>query len=235
MNVDDVMQELQGFASESTKKTLMKHGAPEPFYGVKVGDMKKIVKKIKKDHDLSLELYKTGNSDAMYLAGLIADEKQITRAQLTEWAKKATYYMISEYTVAWVAAESPHGWELGLEWIESDDEKLASAGWSTLSNFVSITPDEEIDIPAVKKLMDRVAKELQGSDNRVKYTMNGFIICAGAYVDGLTQKAIDIGEEVGKVEVDMLGTACKVPPVGPYLQKMMDGGRVGKKRKQARC
>lgn len=235
MTVDEVMQDLQGFASESTKKTLMKHGAPEPFYGVKVGDMKKIVKKIKKDHDLSLELYETGNSDAMYLAGLIADEKQITKDQLTSWAKKATYYMISEYTVAWVASESPHAWEIGLEWIESDDEKVASAGWSTLSNYISISPDVNIDIPAIQKLMDRVAKELQGSQNRVKYTMNGFIICAGAYVDGLTQLAIETGEKYGKVDIDMNGTACKVPVVGPYLNKMADGGRIGKKRKQARC
>jgi hypothetical protein len=213
----------------------MKHGATEPIFGVKVGDMKKIIKKIKKDHELSLELYKTGNSDAMYFAGLIADESQITKAQLTEWAERATYSMISEYAVAWVAAETPHGWEIGLEWIESEDEKIASAGWSTLSNYISITPDEDIDIPAVKGLLNKIVKELQGSKNRVKYTMNGFVICAGAYVAGLTQKAFQAGEKYGKVEVDMNGTACKVPPVGPYLQKMIDGGRVGKKRKQARC
>ena len=56
----------------------MNHGAKEPFFGVKVGDLKKILKKTKKNHELSLELYKTGNSDAMYLAGLMADEKKIT-------------------------------------------------------------------------------------------------------------------------------------------------------------
>jgi len=235
MTVDDVIQELQGYASESTKKILMRHGAPEPIYGVKVGDMKKIVKKIKKDHELSLELYKTGNSDAMYLAGLIADEKQITKAQLTDWATTATYSMISEYAVAWVASETPHGWNIGMEWIDSDNEKIASAGWSTLSNYISITPDKDIDIPAVKALINRVIKDLQGSQNRVKYTMNRFIICAGTYVHGLTQEAMKASEQYGKVEVDMNGTACKVPVVGSYLQKMVDGSRIGIKRKQARC
>ncbi len=93
------MKELEAMGNEQTKKVLMKHGAKEPIFGVKVGDLKKIVKKVKKDHDLSLAIYNTGNSDAMYLAGLIADENQITKEQLQSWAEKANWYMISEYTV----------------------------------------------------------------------------------------------------------------------------------------
>ena len=95
MTSQEIMQQLSDWGSENTKRILMKHGAPEPFFGVKVADLKKIKRKLKKDHELSLELYDTGNSDAMYLAGLIADENQITRAQLQKWAENATYYMIS--------------------------------------------------------------------------------------------------------------------------------------------
>lgn len=54
-------------------------------------------------------------------------------------------------------------------------------------------------------------------------------------MNGLTQKAFQAGEKCGKAEVDMNGTACKAPSVGPYLQKKIDGDCVGKKRKQARC
>ena len=89
MTKDEIMLELEKFGSEQSKKVLVRHGAKEPFYGVKVADLKKIVKKTKKNHELSLELYETVNSDAMYLAGLIADESQITREQLNDWADKA--------------------------------------------------------------------------------------------------------------------------------------------------
>ena len=56
--VNEVMQLLEEHQSPSTKKTLMVHGAREPFYGVKVGDMKAIMKalKIKKDHQLEHDL-----------------------------------------------------------------------------------------------------------------------------------------------------------------------------------
>jgi 3-methyladenine DNA glycosylase AlkD len=235
MNAQEIMQELEAMGNEGTKKVLTNHGAQEPFFGVKVGDLKKIVKKVKKNHELSLELYETGNSDAMYLAGLIADEKQISKAQLQHWVENAYWYMLSEYTVAWIAAESPYGWELGLEWIESPEEMIATAGWATLSSLAGIRPDEELDVDAYRKLLDRVESSIHDSPNRVRYVMNGFVISVGSSIEALTGRALAAAENIGKVKVDMGGTACKVPAAGAYIKKVVEKGRLGKKRKQARC
>lgn len=235
MTKEQVLTELEKFGNENTKRTFLRHGAKEPFFGVRVGDMKKIVKKTKKDHELSLELYNTGNSDAMYLAGLIADEEKITKKDLQNWVKKAYWYMISEYTVAWVAAESKYGWELALEWIGSKEEQIASAGWATLSSLVSIKQDEELDIPKLGELLQHIRTNIHHAPNRVRYTMNGFVISAGGYVVELTGQALSVAEEIGKVSVDMGGTACKVPLAPDYIKKIVDRGRIGKKRKMARC
>ena len=131
MSAMTVIEELQSLGSESIKKVLIKHGAREPFYGVKVEHLKKIQKRIKKDHKLALELYETGISDAMYLAGLIADDAKMTKKDLQRWVEQAYWYMLSEYTVPWVAADSPVGHELALEWIDSKKENIAAAGWSS--------------------------------------------------------------------------------------------------------
>lgn len=235
MTTQEILAELETYGNPGTKKIYTKHGAPEPFFGVKVQDLKKIVKKVKKNHELSLELYDTGNSDAMYLAGLIADEKKITKKDLNKWAKNGSWYYISEFAVAWIAAESKFGWELGLNWIDSPKENIASSGWSTLSNYISITPDEELDIEAISDLLDRAEKEVHNAQNRVRYTMNGFIIAVGSYVEALTEKAYEVGKRVGKVKVEMGGTACKVPLAPAYIDKVVSQGRVGKKRKMARC
>ena len=231
----DILDQLEAFGDERTKNTLMKHGAKEPFFGVKVADMKKILKQTKKDHELSLALFDTGNSDAMYLAGLMADEKQITKKQLNQWVKKAYWSYLSEYAVPWVAAETDFGFELGLEWIESKEETIASAGWSTLAYYTAVNNDDVLDIEAYSKLLDRVSKDIHKAQNRVKYTMNGFVISIGTYVSALTDKAKKIGESIGVVEVDMNGTSCKVPYAKDYIQKIIDKNRVGKKRKTARC
>jgi len=235
MTKEEVLKELESYGNENTKRIFINHGAREPFFGVKVQDLKKIVKKIKKNYQLSLELFDSGNSDAMYLAGLIADEKKMTKDDLKKWANGAYWYMISEYTVAWIASESQYGLELALEWIESDKNTIAAAGWSTLSNLVALKKDEELDIKLIKELLQRIEDTIHGQSNRVKYTMNGFVISVGAYVKELTDLSMQTAEKIGKVEVFMGNTSCKVPFAPEYLQKIIDKGRVGKKKKTARC
>lgn len=235
MTKEEILTQLKALGSEQTKKVLTKHGAREPFFGVKITDLKPIVKKIKKNHDLSLELYATGISDAMYLAGLIADEEKMTEAILQKWAHEAYWYLLSEYTVAWIAAESKFGWKLAMEWIESDKENLASCGWSTLASLVAIKPDNELNIFRLGQLLDRVAKHIHQAQNRVRYTMNGFVIATGSMVTELTEKAMEVAAKIGKVNVNMGDTACKVPLASDYIQKVIKMGRVGKKKKKARC
>ena len=104
MTAKEIVEELKSLGSDATKKVLVKHGAKEPFFGVKVEHLKKIQKRLKMNYRLALDLYDTGISDAMYLAGLIADDAQMSKKDLQSWADRAYWYMLSEYTVPWVAA-----------------------------------------------------------------------------------------------------------------------------------
>src|SRR3954453_13854239 len=131
MTAHEIVRQLKPLGSESYKKTMLNHGVKEPLFGVKIEEMKKIQKRIKKDYQLALDLYDTGIYDAMYLAGLIADDPKMTKEDPRRWLAKANCSALQEYTVPWVAAESNHGRELALEWIESSEEGVASAGWAT--------------------------------------------------------------------------------------------------------
>jgi 3-methyladenine DNA glycosylase AlkD len=235
LTLSDIMLELEKAGDEQTKKVLMKHGAKEPFFGVKVEDLKKILKKTKKNHELSLQLYQTGNSDAMYLAGLMADEKRITEEQLNEWVEKAYWYYLSEFAVPWVAAETPFGFQLGLKWIQSDKEGIAAAGWSTLAYFAGMHSDEELNIPEYSRLLKKVSEEIHAAPDRARYAMNGFVIAIATYISALTEQAKSVAANIGKVSVEMHGTACKVPLASEYIQKACNKGQTGKKRKSPRC
>lgn len=235
MNLEDIMSQLQQMGSVTTKNTLMKHGAREPFFGVKVEDLKKIQKKVKFNHELALALYRTGNSDAMYLAGLIAEPEKMSRADLQEWVEKAYWSMISEYTVPWVASENDFGTELALQWIESDIESIASSGWATLASIVSIKDNELLDTVLYKRLLERISKTIHSEKNRVRYSMNNFVIAVGGYCPHLSDEAKKTALTIGKVKVDMGGTACKVPDASEYIAKMHNRGMLQRKRKSARC
>ena len=235
MTVKDIMTELESFGNENIKKILLKHGVKEPFFGVKIEQLKLIEKRIKKDYNLALELYSTNNADAMYLAGLIADDEKMTKEDLRNWVKLAVSNNINEYTVPWVAAGSKHGFELALEWIDSDDEQIAVAGWATLSGLMALKSDDELDLQTLKNLLLRVENNIHSAKNRERYTMNGFVISVGTYVTSLTDNAKAVATTIGPVTVNMNGTACKVPDAITYIKKVSDKGLIGKKKKKLKC
>ena len=235
MTATQIIKLLKPLAAASYKKVLLNHGIKEPVLGVKIEELKKIQKQVRKDHQLALSLFDTGIYDAQYLAGLIADESKMTKADLRRWLKTSNCTALCGTIVAQVAAESPHGRELALEWIDSNDEDIAQAGWQTLSSIVAIEDDADLDVRELSRLLDRVERTIHDQPNLVRYAMNGFVIAVGTHVPGLTDLAIRTAEEIGTVTVDMSDTACKVPPAPDYIRKVQKRGAIGKKRKSARC
>jgi 3-methyladenine DNA glycosylase AlkD len=235
MTAQEIVRELKGLGSDGYKKVLRNHGIQEPFFGVKIEELKKIHKRVKKDYRLALDLYDTGIYDAMYLAGLMADETKMTKQDLRRWLRKANCGALREYTVAWVTAESKHGPELAREWIDSKDEGDAVAGWATWSSLVSVKDDTELDLAELKRLLGRVRESIHDQANGVRYAMNCFVIAVGSYVKDLTELALQTGKAIGPVTVDMGDTACKVPSAPEYIEKVRKRGSLGKKRKTARC
>lgn len=235
MTAEEILEQLQPLGLESYKRVIQNHGVPEPLFGVKIEELKKFQRQIKTDYQLALDLYDTGVYDAMYLAGLVADDAKMTKKDLRGWARNAQCGPIAEYTVAWVAAGGKYGWELAREWIDSDKELVAVAGWATFAGVVATRPDDELDLAELEQLLRRVETTIHEQPNRVRYVMNGFVIAAGSYVASLTELALQVGAKVGKVKVDMGNTECKVPFAPEYIKKVQARGTIGKKRKTMKC
>ena len=79
MTAEQIVEEIRPLGTEGYRKVLRNHGVPEPLFGVKISEMKKIQQRVKKDYRLALDLFDTGIYDAMYLAGLIADDPKMTK------------------------------------------------------------------------------------------------------------------------------------------------------------
>ncbi len=235
MTANQILAEIEPLGTEPYRKVLRNHGVTGPLFGVKIEELKKYERKIKKDYQLALDLFDTGVYDAMYLAGLVADENRMTKNDLRSWLSKTDNDVVAEFAVAWVAADGPHGWDLALEWIDSPDVKTAVVGWGTLSSVVAVKNDSDLDIQALGALLQRVEATIHTQPDRVRYKMNGFVIALGCYVAELTDEALAAGERIGPVSVDMGNTSCKVPSAPDYIRKVSGMGRVGRKRKSARC
>ena len=235
MNVKQVMAELKSLGSEQTVKIYRNHGATGDMYGVKIADLKKVIRKVKGDQELAMELWDTGNSDAMYMAGLLADGNKMTKTQLNKWAKTAWWYMLSEHSVPGAASEHKDAVGLANKWMTSKNEHIATSGWCTYSAVISTFPDEALDLDEIKTLLKEVESKVHDAPNRVGHCMNGFVISTGTYVSPLLRAAKATAKKIGKVTVDVGNTSCKVPLATEYIAKVESMGRVGKKRKTAKC
>ena len=234
-DVETIVAELNALGSASIKKVLLNHGAVEPLLGVKIADMKPIVKRIGTNYALALELYRTGISDAKYLAGLIADDARMSRADLEEWVQGADWSLHTESTVPWVASGSPAGMEAALAWIDSDKWNIVSAGWRTLASIAVVKKDAELDVDLFRHLIRRVEETLYQAPEQSRSSMVSFIAGAGVGISELTEEALAAGERIGTVSVDRGKTACKLPDAARAIKAAASKGVIGKKRKTAKC
>lgn len=233
--LSDVLAELRQRGSEQTCKTYARHGINLPMFGVSVADLKVVAKRLKGRHEFALELFDTGNYDAMYLAGMIADGRHMSKQDLNRWAKSHNCEVLCGSTVPAVASESPYARELALKWIDSKKPTVAICGWGTYGGIVATRADDELDFDEIQLLLKRVVEGIADAPNRVRYAMNQFVIAVGAYVKPLLPQAKRAARALGVVEVDMGDTACKTPVALAYIEKIESMGRVGKKRKTMKC
>lgn len=235
MDFETVMQELEALGKERTKKIYMSNGAQEPLFGVATGAMKPIAKKIKINQPLAEELYATGNYDAMYFAGIIADPKAMTEADFDRWMDTAYFYMLSDYVVAVTLSESDIAQEVADKWIASGHELRMSAGWSCYCWLLGNRKDHEFSERKISNMLDIVKNTIHESPERTKSAMNNFIYTVGISYLPLHEKAVEIANEVGTVEVKRDQKKSSFLNASESIQKEIDRGKLGFKRKYVRC
>ena len=235
MNLEIVMQELEVLGKERSKKMYMSNGAHEPLFGVATGAMKPIVKKIKINQPLAEELYATGNYDAMYFAGIIADPKAMTESDYDRWMDAAYFYMLSDYVVAVTLSESDIAQEVADKWIASGEELRMSAGWSCYCWLLGNRKDVEFSESKISSMLDMVKNAIHDSPERAKSAMNNFVYTVGTSYLPLHEKAVETAKAIGIVEVKRDQKKSSFLNAYENIQKEVDKGKIGFKRKHVRC
>ncbi|WP_075980612.1 DNA alkylation repair protein [Bacillus massilinigeriensis] len=235
MDFETVMRELEALGKERTKKIYISNGAHEPLFGVATGSMKPIAKKIKINQPLAEELYATGNYDAMYFAGIIADPKAMDESDFNRWMDDAYFYMLSDYVVAVTLSESDIAQEVADKWIASGEELRMSGGWSCYCWLLGNRKDNEFSESKISNMLDMVKNTIHNSPERTKSSMNNFLYTVGVSYLPLHEKAVETAKEIGTVEVKRDNKKSSFINAYENIQKDIDKGRIGFKRKYVRC
>lgn len=235
MNLDSVMRELEALGTAHTKKSYLSRGIREPLFGVATGAMKPLKKQIGVDQELAEKLWATGNYDAMYLAGMIADVDVMTEADFDRWIDDAYSTMLSDYVVAVTLAESDLAQSVANRWIRSGDENRASAGWACYEWLLGWRPDSYFEPETIRELLDLVAATIHEAPSRAKSAMRNFVVAVGVSYQPLHDEALKTAEELGVVEIISDGKAKPLASAADPIRQAAEKGRVGFKRRAVRC
>jgi 3-methyladenine DNA glycosylase AlkD len=235
LDFDSVMRELESLGTAHTKKSYLSRGVSEPLFGVATGAMKPLKRQIGVDQALADKLWDTGNYDAMYFAGMIADVLVMTEADFDRWIEGAYCAMLSDSVVAVTLAESDLAQRVANRWIRSGDENRASAGWACYEWLLGWRPDNWFEPEALRGLLELAATTIHEASPRQKRAMNNFVVAVGVSYQPLHDEALKTADDIGVVEVVSNGSVKPLGSAAAQIRKAAEKGRTGFKRRAVRC
>lgn len=220
MDIAAALARLEAAGTEQNRKVYRRHGAQEPLFGVSFAVLKALAREAKRDGALARGLWATGNHDARVLACMVADPAAATEADLDAWLAEIEVYVLVDVFVVSLAARVPGVRERADRWSASTRDWTAQAGWDLYAQLALHDPD--LDDDYFLALLDRIEKQVQGSGNRTRHSMNGALIAIGIRNPALRAAAEIVAGRIGSVQVDHGQTGCVTPAAVPYIAKAWD-------------
>jgi 3-methyladenine DNA glycosylase AlkD len=207
MTLPEVLKQLKALGNEKVRALNTRHGAGDNQFGVSLGEIRTLAKKIRTDHALALSLWETGNIDAQFLATLLIQPKKLSARQMDRMVRSLTFVRVADWLIAYVVRRHPDKEALRQEWMASEDRWAARAAWDLTAERVGKSPDG-LDIPA---LLARIESEMADADPEVQWTMNNTLAGIGIHFPKHRKRAIAIGEKLGVYRDYPVSKGCTSP------------------------
>jgi 3-methyladenine DNA glycosylase AlkD len=217
------MAELESLGDPKARERNAKHGVDANQYGLKMGDIRNVAKKIKTDHSLARELWATGNYDARLLATLVAQPKEFSAEELDRMVRDIPHpphmapSQLADWLSSYVVKLHPDKEALRQKWIEDDDPMAARAGWSLTAERIAKSP-EGLDLSA---LLDRLEREMGTAPPPAQWTMNFCLAEIGIGHTELRERALAIGEKLGLYRDYPTPKGCTSPFAPLWIGEMV--------------
>ena len=154
--VKEVLAKLEVLGNERVREQNVKRGAGDlPQFGVRLGEIRKVAKEVRADHDLGLELWETGILEARLLAVLAFKPGRLTIERLDELVRSVRFVQVFDWLDSYVIRKHPEKEALRTKWADDPDPWAARAYWSLTAERVGKSPDG-LDLPG---LLDRIEGE----------------------------------------------------------------------------
>jgi 3-methyladenine DNA glycosylase AlkD len=233
MNLKETLAKLESLGDEKRRAFNVKNGAGKmKQFGVAMGDLRALAKKIKTNHELALALWKTGNIDAQLLAILLMKPKELSAKELDKMVRTARFAWVADWFNAYIVKEQPPADKetLRVRWMKDEDGWAARAGWNLTASRINNggksaqsrdrkgADGDNLDLPG---LLDRIESEMPGAPPEAQWTMNGALAAIGINSAKLRKRALAIGEKLGIYRDYPCSKGCTSPFAPIWINEMV--------------
>lgn len=212
--VHEVLAELAELEDPKTRTVNERHGDD---HGVNLTKLRAIAKRLKTQHELAGELWRTGDSAARLLAILLCRPKAFEYEELDGMLREARTPKVHDWLVSNVVKKSKHAEALRLAWFADDDPVIASAGWALTTERVSKRP-EGLDLA---ELLDIIEERMATAPDRLQWEMNHCLASIGIAHAEYRDRAIDIGERLEVLKDYPTPPGCTSPFAPIWINELV--------------
>jgi 3-methyladenine DNA glycosylase AlkD len=217
MTLNETLKQLKALGDAKVRAQNAKSGAGDNQFGVSLGNIRVLTKKIRTDHELALSLWETGNIDAQFLSTLLIEPKKLSAKEMDRMVRSVSFVRVADWLNAYVVRQHPDKEALRQDWMAAEDRWAARAGWDLTAERVAKSPDG-LDLPA---LLARIESEMADAKPEVQWTMNNTLAAVGIHFPKHRKRAIAIGEKLGIYRDYPVSKGCTSPFAPIWINAMV--------------
>jgi len=204
-NLKAVMTQLEEAGTAGARKIYAQQGAGVNQFGVSLGNLRGLARRLKPQHTLAMDLWATGNTDARILATMLMAPDQLSALELERMAKPLGYFRLMDELVFNVIARSPHADALRARWTESPAEMIGRGGWNLLIDRITRHDIAGLDLDAILR---QIEAEILTAPKRKQDAMNRCLVEIGVHFQDYTARCIALGERLGRFDPTPVPKGC---------------------------
>jgi len=194
-----ILQRLKSLGNAKGRAGMARFGIEtKNAYGISVYVLRTLAKEIGIDHELALDLWKSGIHEARLLASFIDDPKKVTEKQMESWVKDFDSWDVCDQCCGFLFDKTKFAEAKAVQWSKRKSEFVKRAGF-VLMAAMSVH-DKNAEDALFLKYLPIIQRESRDERNFVKKSVNWALRQIGKRNRALNKKAIDVGKKIGQLD-----------------------------------
>lgn len=199
MRYGEIMALLKSHYKPENIKGMARFGiTSKKAYGVPMPELRKLARRIGKNHQLARRLWASGVLDARTLAALIDDPEQVTEEQMESWVADFDNWAICDTCCGSLFDRTKLAYRKAAQWSKREEEFVKRAGFALMAWLA--VHDKEADDRRLTRFFPLIKRESRDDRTYVKKAVNWALRQIGKRNAALNRKAIAVAQEIGGID-----------------------------------